>query len=150
MRCGVRIGYDYTRPFRSARNNCSSAMETSEVLDAYLNNKLVKKQIAGPFRRKSFIGCMVNRFGVIPKSTPWKWRLIIDLSFPEKVSINDSISKASASIVYSSVEDATRMLWQAGKGALMAKINVANAFRNISVHPMMATFLAWCGEINFI
>ena len=27
------------------------------------------------------------------------------------------------------------MLWQAGKGALMAKIDVANAFRNVPVHP---------------
>ena len=135
VRCGVRIGYDYTRPFRSAKNNCPSSMEKSEVVDAYLNNELVKKHIAGPFRRKSFIGCMANRFGVIPKSTPGKWRLIVDLSFPEKVSINDGISKVSASMVYSSVEDAARMLWQAGKGALMAKIDVANAFRNVPVHP---------------
>ena len=135
VRCGVRIGYDYTRPFRSAKNNCPSSMEKSEVVDAYLNSELVKKHIAGPFRRKSFIGCMANRFGVIPKSTSGKWRLIVDLSFPEKVSINDGISKVSASMVYSSVEDAARMLWQAGKGALMAKIDVANAFRNVPVHP---------------
>ena len=76
---------------------------------------------------------MANRFGVIPKLTPGKWRLIVDLSFPEKVSINDGISKVSASMVYSSVEDATRMLWQAGKGALMAKIDVENDFA--PVHP---------------
>ena len=59
--------------------------QQSEVVDAYLNNELIKKHIAGPFRRKSFIGCMANQFGVIPKSTPGKWRLIVDLSFPEKL-----------------------------------------------------------------
>ena len=60
--------------------------------------------------------------------------MIVDLSFPENVSINDGISKVSASMVYSSVEDAAR-IWKAGEGALMAKIDVANAFRDVPVHP---------------
>ena len=37
-------------------------------------------------------GFQFNRMGVVPKSyTMGKWRLVMDLSFPEGMSINDGI-----------------------------------------------------------
>ena len=76
-----------------------------------------------------------NRFGVIPKSTPGKWRLIVDLSYPKGQSANDGIRSSLSSMVYSSVADASKILCRLGPGALMAKVDIASAFRNIPVHP---------------
>ena len=151
LRFGVRVGFNYAKPFRSVGINCRSAMEKQEVVDAYLKKELKMKHVAGPWRNKAFIGCMTTRFGVIPKSTPGKWRLIVDLSYPEGYSVNDGIPKECSSMVYSSVGDATKMLLQLGKGARMAKIDVANAFRNVPVHPLDRHLLGmvWNDEVYF-
>ena len=72
---------------------------------------------------------MINRFGVISKSgKPGKWRLIVELSAPAKFIINDGVNKTDASIVYSLVADATRMILSLGQGTKMAKIDLSNAF----------------------
>ena len=73
---------------------------------------------------------------MIPKANkPGKWRLIVDLSYPEGQNVNDVISSADASMIYSSIDDAARLILDSGEGALLAKIDVASAFRIIPVHP---------------
>ena len=57
---------------------------------------------------------MINRFGVISKSgKPGKWCLIFELSAQAKFII---IYKTDASIVYSLVADAARMILSLGQG----------------------------------
>ena len=73
-------------------------------------------------------------FGVIPKKNrPGKWRLIIDLSSPNGHSVNDGISKELASLTYMSVDDVVRGLLQRGRGALLEKMDIKQAYRNIPV-----------------
>ena len=80
------------------------------MVDEYLVTEMAHQRIAGPFD-VDLPGIMINRFGVIPKfGKPGKWRLIVDLSAPAKFSINDGVSKTDASMVYSSVADAARMI----------------------------------------
>ena len=67
-------------------------------------------------------------FGVIPKSEPGKWRLIVNLSAPECGSVNDEISREMCSLSYDEV-------LQLGRGALLAKFDLRAAYRNVLVHP---------------
>ena len=61
---------------------------------------------------------------------PNKWRLILDLSSPEGHSINDAISKDLFSLSYVSVDDVVACILKEGRGALLAKMDVKQAFRN--------------------
>ena len=88
----------------------------------------------GPWPREMLPQLITNQFGVIPKSNG-KWRLIVDLSFPEGCSVNEDIDKSLTGMVYSSVVDAAHVLLRLGKGALLAKVDVPNAYRIIPVHP---------------
>ena len=86
--------------------------------------------------RAAELGIHCSAFGVIPKKhKPNKWRLIVDLSAPEGHSINDGISKELASLSYVSVDDVVACALKEGKGALLAKMDVKQAYRNIPVHP---------------
>ena len=88
---------------------------------------------------------MSNRFGVIPKPhDPGKWRLIVDLFYPKGVSVTDGISVTDSSMVYSSINDAARLISFIGKGALLAKIDIANSFRIIPVHSSDRYLLDMC------
>ena len=134
---GVRIGFNQKASCRSAKSNMQSAICHPSVVEHYLDEELAQGNIAGPFDPKLIPNSVIlNRFGVIPKANkPGKWRLIVDLSYPKGSSVNDGIAKADSSMVYSSIEDAARLILGLGKSALLAKIDVASAFRIIPVHP---------------
>ena len=89
-------------------------------------------------------------FGVIPKKNkPNKWRLILDLSSPEGQSINDGIDKDLASLTYISVDDVVTVIRKAGKGALLGKIDIQQAYRNVPVFAADRQYLGmqWEGQI---
>ena len=61
----------------------------------------------GPFAQQDIkhLGMHISKFGIIPKKhNPGEWRLIIDLSSPEKWSVNDGIDPALCSLSYTRVE----------------------------------------------
>ena len=75
---------------KSAKRTCISAYERSDIIENYLAVELEVGAI-GPFIKPPFTGTHMNHFGVIPKSTPGKWRWITDLLFPKGISVNDRI-----------------------------------------------------------
>ena len=78
----------------------------------------------------------ISRFRVIPKKhQPGRWRLIVDLSSPINQSVNDFIDPSLCSLSYASVENAAAFVFKAGWGALLAKLDIRSAYRNIPVHP---------------
>ena len=72
----------------SAESNCRSAKVHVDVINNYLKEEINMGSIAGPFTDPPIQDLHINRFGVIPKSAPGKWRLITDLSFPVDGSVN--------------------------------------------------------------
>ena len=61
-----------------------------------------------------------------------KWCLIVDLSSPKGCSVNDGIGSSFCSLSY---DDAVSLLHTLGKGALMAKLDLKDAYRVVPVHP---------------
>ena len=92
-------------------------------------------QDVGSVEEAAAMGVHCSPFGVIPKSgKPGKWRLILDLSAPEGLSVNDGIPKELCSLWYMSVDDLVAQVLQLGRRSEMAKIDVRQAYRNVTVH----------------
>ena len=92
-------------------------------------------RVLGPFPLQ-YPTIHTSPFGVIPKRHQAnKWQLILDLSHPEGSSVNDGIDPSLCSLQYTSVDDITTQILTTGRGTLMAKIDIKNAYRNIPVHP---------------
>ena len=64
-----------------------------------------------------------NRIGIIPKGHSGKWRVITDLSYLARCSVNDAINPDLCSLTYTTVEVA-QMAMHLGTGALMAKVDI--------------------------
>ena len=77
----------------------------------------------------------VSSLGIIPKKTPGKWRLIVDLPSLEGASVNDGVGSEICSLQYVSVEDAAQAVVANGAGTWLGKVDVARAYRNIPIHP---------------
>ena len=89
----------------NALQNISSAQLEPSVIDKYLLNKLKKGRIASS-STPSVSNLHINRFGVIHKNQQLgKWCLILDLSSPAGVSVNDGIPKDTFTVQYMSVDD---------------------------------------------
>ncbi len=128
----------------SAKRNCSSAFKQSQIIDSYLEEEVKEGSIAGPFSLPPFPHVQINRFGIIPKSTPGKFRLITDLSFPKGKSVNDLIPDNEASVSYAGLNDAINTIMRLGKGALLAKFDISRAYRLLPVHPEHRALLCMC------
>ena len=113
-----------------------SATERAEVVSGYLKEECASGRVLGLFR-KELLGTalMINRIGVIPKGFTGKWRLIVDLSFPEGNSINDGIDPNICSLHYTRVEDTARELVRQGRGSFMVKVDIRSAYWTVPVNP---------------
>jgi len=89
----------------------------------------------------------ISKFWVIPKGTPGKWRLIVDLSASEKFSINDGVDTSTCSLQYVKEEEAAREVAKQGYSAWMAKVDVQHAYRNV---PMTGSYWECSGKGRYL
>ncbi|KAK3734847.1 hypothetical protein QZH41_011755 [Actinostola sp. cb2023] len=133
---GFRIGFHKHQKLRSATKNKESASSNPQVIDSYIDNEVRLGRVAGPFATPPLPHLQVSSFGVIPKrGQPGKWRLIVDLSSPRGLSVNDGIDRDEFTLQYIRVDQIIQMVSDLGRGALMAKFDVESAYRNVAVHP---------------
>jgi len=150
LREGFRIGFDRTTPCRATTRNLKSVYDHPEVVDAYLEQEVALGRVIclSEYKSSSLPDLTTSPIGVIPKRRcPNKWRLIVDLSLPKGASVNDGISSSLCSLSYASVDDAVKMLLTLGKGALMAKLDLKEAYHMVPVHPQHRPLLGmqWKG-----
>ena len=81
-------------------------------------------------------GIQISPLGVIPKKNkPGNWRLIVDLLSPAGFSVNDGISPELSSLNNTSVVHLVSLVTSVGRGALLVKADIKEAYRMIPVHP---------------
>ena len=136
---GFKVGFQWgSHTLHSKQSNMVLAKAHPSVVTEYLEQEVKQGRIARlpsmEFAKEMQLH--ISPFGVIPKKNkPGKWRLILDLSSPEGHSVNDGISKDLCSLSYVSIDDAVTGILQVGRGALMAKMDIKEAYRNIPVFP---------------
>ena len=123
-----------------------SAKQQPEIVAEYIRKECEAGRLLGPLDPQLFPKVQVSRFGVIPKSDPGKWRLILDLSSPEGSSVNDGIDPERCSLSYMKVDDAARAIERMGRGAKMAKVDIKSAYRMIPIHPEDRSLLGMLWE----
>ena len=90
------MGYDYEEhgfPVSSMRNHTGATLFPQDI-DAYLKAEISRHSIAGPFSSIPFQDRMaVSPLNSVPKKDSSERRVILDLSWPLRTSVNDGIHK---------------------------------------------------------
>ena len=142
---GFKVGVDPTANFISATKNMQSAAINPQVVKEYIQKEVESGNIIGPFPKTLAPAVHINHIGVIPKKyQPGRWRLITDLPFPEKSSINDAIDSQLCSLSYITVEQVATHAISMGRGSLLAKIDIKAAYRLVPVSPSDRKWLGIC------
>ena len=119
-----RIGLRSAPPNNQVSSNCPSAQEHSAVIGDYIRSQVERGLMAGPFPLQTCTGIVCSRMAVIPKKTPGKWRVIVDLSHSGDRSVNHLIWREATHVAYSSTGDAAHLMHFLGRNALMAKLDI--------------------------
>ena len=116
-------------------NNLKSSLDHPTVIDDYLHHELSLGRISGPYLASICPDVHINRFGVIPKTNQLgKWRLITDLSYTSRSSVNDGIPSELCSLTYITIDNAILNILESGKDTMLAKIDIKSAFQLLPVH----------------
>ena len=113
------------------KNLASAEKAPLEVTNALIK-ELVRGHTAGPFKKPPFATTHCSPIGVVPKSDG-AHRLILDLSSPQGISVNDGISHDDFSVQYSKFDHAAELVFNLGPASWMSKIDVQHAFRILPV-----------------
>lgn len=123
-----------------SRNN-RSATNNPESVSELITQEVEKGFVIGPYQVAPFKIYRVSPLGLAEHKYSKKKRLILDLSAPhnptvtDTQSINDLIDKSECSLQYVKVDDAIRTIQDLGKGAIMCKADISDAFKNIPILP---------------
>ena len=126
-----------------------SALEHPEVVENYLQEECRMGRVLGPFDPEELPGLHISKFRVIPKSNqPGKRRLILDLSSPNGVSVNDGIQRELCS-QYVKIDEVVEAILGLGTCTEPAKMDVKSAYRIVPVHPEDRPLLGmkWQGKV---
>ena len=131
---GFSIGFDVARcNLRSVSRNHPSSLCNRGVVAEYIKNELSLGRLVGPVSPE---GIHTSPIGLIPKARqPNKWRMIVDLSCPAGSSVNDGIDPILASVRYASVDNAVEIIKRLGRGSVLTKFDLKDAYRIVPVHP---------------
>lgn len=153
LRHGFHIGVDRSKALRSsAEGNLPSVRQHPALVLQHLETERAAGRLIGPLPQQLAGLCMTSPIGLIPKPhQPGKWRLIVDLSSPNRASVNDAIDPKLCHMRYTSVLEAASIVQHLGKGTLLAKLDLLHAYRNVPVHaddhPLLG--VKW-GQVTFV
>ncbi|XP_045626177.1 uncharacterized protein [Procambarus clarkii] len=101
-----------------------------------LDKELSLGRIAGPFEAPPIENFKCFPIALREKSTPGKYRLLHNLSYPyTSESERQYIPQETTTVTYQSINDAVALVVRRSPGAHLAKCDIAEAFRIVPVHP---------------
>ncbi|MCP4261545.1 MAG: hypothetical protein GY774_29190, partial [Planctomycetes bacterium] len=138
---GFPIGHDYSFIPQPVTQNHKSALVHAAEVREYLDTEKGYGAIIGPFDNKPLEWLMVSPMLTREKSGSAKQRIIIDMSFPNKLSVNDGISKdVYLGLPFKlnlptplSLRDRIREL---GENAYIWSLDLKRGYRQLSVCPL--------------
>ncbi len=117
-------------------HNSNSATKNPEVVDNLIGVELESHRLLGPYQRPPFKNYKVMPISIREKSTPGKFRLLRNLTYPyDSRSVNLNIPHEFTTVQYAGIQEAINIILNLGKGCNMAKSDIKNAYRHVPIHP---------------
>ena len=117
-------------------SNSSLVKQNPEVALELINKEVNLGRVKGPFTLPPFDAMHISPLNIREKSTPGKFCLLRNLSYPyDATSVNGSIPIECKKVKYSSVTDAIELIVSLGRGCSMAKCDIKSAFRLVPIRP---------------
>jgi hypothetical protein len=134
MKHGCYVRYEGNRTESVSKRNHPDARKHPHELLQLVLQELCLGRVIGPFSVNSppFAHLKICPLNIVPKCEK-KWRLIQDLSSPQHRSVNDGILHMPTD--WQLIDDALQLIYDAGRGCHLVKMDVKSAYRQLPIHP---------------
>ena len=134
---GFTMGF-HLKSNQKVRQAVCQNLKSALALPGVTKEKIVKEtemgRLSGPFLGFTIKKLVISPIGLCAKKTDG-WRMIHHLSFPEGMSVNDTIPHIEATVQYATVDQAVEKIVKLDQGCFLAKTDIKSAFRLIPLHP---------------
>lgn len=145
------IDIEYEGPRRTKTRECTNPPlkrpEDAAKIAAVIAQDVADGKKAGPFQTQPFSVFTCSPIGAVPKRDSDKIRVIHNLSYPFH---GDSVNRGTMDGVLKlgKFDDACDIIKQLGQGALLCKLDVEAAYKQVPVRPQDWPLLGfkWCDE----
>jgi hypothetical protein len=131
---GVPIFYEGPNVSRICKN-WNSSIDFKDHVNKTIRADIDLGRKSGPYTYPPVAHFVGSPMGAFEKKRSGKVRIIHDLSWPPGESVNFYISADNSSVHYISIDDAVRHVKSKGRGALMCKVDLKDAYKSIVVRP---------------
>lgn len=145
---GWPVGYLSDSPPQSVDSNHPSAERNLSHVENFIKVELTHQALVGPFTESPFDPwCRTSPMITRDKKDSSDKRIIVDLSFPKDLSVNDALDPSNhlgKNITYTlpSIGDLAEQLQLHGPGAYFWKADLSRAYRQLRVDPLDTPLLA--------
>ena len=127
-----RLKYTGPRIHTFSKNLLSAEQHKNETL-LKLQNEIKLGRILGLFKNMPISTLQISPIGLVPKPDG-NWRLNTNLSHPPSKGIHSYIDPEFCKVNYSSLDSILEMIYNCGKSAELANIDIKPAFRPLIVN----------------
>jgi hypothetical protein len=128
LQYGAQVGYEGPKQLLLSQNLQSATLEPHTITNKLLDDLKVGK-VSRALPQFPFIS---SPLGLVPKNNGG-YRRIHHLSHPPLTSVNDFIQDEYSSITYTAIWDVYTKIRLTGRGCVIVKEDIKDAFRNIPV-----------------
>ena len=139
VKFGFPLDIDRKKRLQSDLINHKSALQFPEHVEHYLKEEIKHQAILGPFSTPP-IPLHTSPFLTREKSGSDKRRVIVDLSWPQGASVNDTVDSSSYMgveflLTLPTIDQVTKAVRKFGRNSFIAKIDISRAFKHIPIDP---------------
>ena len=131
---GFTLGYKGEQ-FSQRCNNSMAVNNNKHIAAEKVMSEVIKGRISGPYVKPPLEYFKCSPLSLREKSTPGKYRLLHDYSFPyDDTSVNANIPESATKVKYATLDEALETLVKY-KEPYLAKSDVAEAYRLLPLKP---------------
>ncbi len=146
---GFHIGFTRRRglSLRSSSRSHQSVSACPQAVSQYIGDECEAGRMVGPLPSTLSAQVHCSPIGIVPKGrNTGRWRMIVDLSYPEARSVNDGIDPDLCSLRYASIDEALQFILLFGHRTQLVKVDLKSAYRLVPVHPDDRHLLGICWQ----
>ena len=148
---GFHVGFSYQAHHLKCRGrNHPSSIANAPIVSDHIRSECLAGRLVGPLPLVAVSTIHTSPIGLVPKGyNTGKWRMIVDLSSPDRRSVNHGIREEWCSLRYASMDDALQLIRCLGPGCGLLKMDLKDAYRVVPIHPDDHHLLgiAWEGSV---
>jgi len=147
---GASIGHSGP-PISQSCKNLRSAIDHPDIISKEINSLLSEGRIHGPFVEPPLPNFRCSPLGTATHKRDPKRRVFNHYSWPDASSVNSQTADQEGSIQYDPFTSAAAALKESGRGSLLAKLDLKDAYRHIPVRSTDWNLLGfhWMGKFYY-